>query len=222
MISIILTLHIVAGSFAIIAGFSSLIPRKGSRLHIFLGKLFFYAMLCMAIAASYLAVFSSSEPINALIGIFTFYLVLTAKWTASNHKGLTTIREKIGGIVACIIFTAFLLLSLQASQSGESIVDGVYVEAFYVYTVLAALALTLDIKILIMGGVHGAQRIARHLWRMILALFIATASVFLGQPQVFPEFLQSSGLLAVPVILVVISLLFWIIRVYWIRRFKVN
>ncbi len=215
-----LTLHITAGSLAIVAGFSSLIPKKGTPWHKLFGRLFFYAMLGMAGAASYLAVFSSSETINALIGLFTLYLVLTGRLAASNHKGITTIKEKIAGLFAVLLFLGFLILSIEAARSGEAIIDGVYVEAFYVYTVLAAVAIFLDIKVLVKGGVYGKQRIARHLWRMILALFIAVGSLFLGQPQVFPEFIRSSGLLAAPVFLVVLALFFWMIRVYVGGRFR--
>ena len=219
MISIILTLHIIAGSLAIIAGFLTLVPKKGTRLHILFGKIFFFAMLGMAGTASFLAVFSSSETINAVIGLFTLYLVLTGRLAATNHSGNNTSEERIGGFFSGLLFLSFLLLSIKAVQSGESVIDGVYVEAFYVFTTLSAIAFLLDIKVLLKGGVFGRQRIARHLWRMILALFIATSSLFSGQPQVFPEAIQSSGLLEVPGLLIVLALLFWIIRVYSRKRF---
>ena len=64
------------------------------------------------------------------------------------------------------------------------------------------------------GGLVGTARIARHLWRMCTALFIAVGSFFLGQPQVFPDALRNAPVLrAVPVFLVLGSLVFWMIRV---------
>ena len=220
MNSIMLAVHIGGGSVAILAGFSTLIPRKGSKWHVLLGIAFFYSMVAMAGAGTYLAMFSSFETINALIGLFTLYLVLTARWTAANHSGQVTVREKIGGVLSGSLLVAFAIASWKAAKSGEAVVDGIYVEAFYVYTVLAAIAVALDIKVLAKGGVYGKQRVARHLWRTILALFIACGSLFLGQPQVFPESIQDSGALSAPVLLVVLALLYWLIRVYIGRRFS--
>jgi hypothetical protein len=51
------------------------------------------------------------------------------------------------------------------------------------------------------------------LWRMCLALFIATGSFFLGQAQVFPAPIRDSGLLAVPVFAVLAAMLYWLWRV---------
>ena len=44
---------------------------------------------------------------------------------------------------------------------------------------VAVLAAAGDVRMLVRGGVFGAQRVARHLWRMCFGLFIATGS-FLG------------------------------------------
>ena len=45
-----------------------------------------------------------------------------------------------------------------------------------------------DVRMLVRGGVSGAQRIARHLWCMCFALFFRHRLLFLGQQQVFPRF----------------------------------
>lgn len=219
MHSTFLFIHIASGAIAILSGFLSLIPKKGGKWHILLGKLFFYSMIVMAGMACVLATFFAFETINALIGLFTLYLVLTAKFAAANRDGRTSIREKILGLFALLLFLGFLFISISAYQSGRAAIDGVYVEAYYVYTFFAALALGLDIKVILKGGIRGKQRIARHLWRMVLALFIASGSVFLGQPQVFPKVIQTSGALNVPVLIVVLVLIFWMVRVFLGRRF---
>jgi hypothetical protein len=68
------------------------------------------------------------------------------------------------------------------------------------------------------GGVHGVHRIARHLWRMTLAMFIATASFFLGQADEFPAALRDFRLLSLPVVLVLLALIYWPLRVFWSHR----
>jgi len=66
---------------------------------------------------------------------------------------------------------------------------------------------------LVRGGVSGKQRVARHLSRMCVGLFIATGSFFLGQQQVFPAFVRKSNLLFLPGILPLILMILWLVRV---------
>jgi hypothetical protein len=70
------------------------------------------------------------------------------------------------------------------------------------------------------GGVYGAPRIVRHLWRMCFGLFIATGSLFLGQQQVFPAFLRKTNVLFVPALLPLLSLIFWLFRVRFTNAYK--
>jgi hypothetical protein len=73
-------------------------------------------------------------------------------------------------------------------------------------------------KLILRGGISGAQRITRHLWRMCVALFIAAASLFLGQPNVFPASVRGSFILFVPEVAVLGLMIFWLIRVRFTRR----
>jgi hypothetical protein len=85
---------------------------------------------------------------------------------------------------------------------------------------IALLAALGDSRMMRAGGIDGARRIARHLWRMCLAMFIATASFFLGQPKVFPRALVKSGLLAIPVLLVLVLMFYWLARVRFTQRYQ--
>ena len=78
-----------------------------------------------------------------------------------------------------------------------------------------------DVRMLVRGGVFGAQRIVRHLWRMCFGLFIATGSFFLGQgSKVFPTFLLKTNILFVPAVLPLILLIFWLFRVRFTNAYK--
>ena len=71
-----------------------------------------------------------------------------------------------------------------------------------------------DVRMLLRGGVFGAQRIVRHFWRMCFGLFIATGSFFLVQgSKVFPAFILKTNILFIPAILPLILLIFWLFRV---------
>jgi hypothetical protein len=80
------------------------------------------------------------------------------------------------------------------------------------FGVVALLAATGDIRMMV-RGVEGTERIARHLWRMCFALFSAAGSFFPAQvPKMFPP-LRGSGLLWIPPLLVLLLMFFWLWRV---------
>src|SRR5258708_3916868 len=82
---------------------------------------------------------------------------------------------------------------------------------------VALLAAAGDVRMLVRGGVFGAQRVARHLWRMCFGLFIATGS-FLAQRRVI-AFLGGPKIMllaALPSILMI----FWLIRVRFKNAYK--
>jgi len=60
---------------------------------------------------------------------------------------------------------------------------------------VAVLAIVGDIRMFVRGGISGTHRIARHLWRMCFALFIAASSIFLARQQIFPALLRKAGVL---------------------------
>ena len=71
---------------------------------------------------------------------------------------------------------------------------------------------------LVRGGISGTQRIARHLWRMCFALFVASASIFLARQQLFPTLLRKTGVLFFLTVLPLILMIFWLIRVSFANR----
>jgi hypothetical protein len=92
-------------------------------------------------------------------------------------------------------------------------IGGVPYQPAFVFAALAGFAAACDARVILAGGILGSQRVARHLWRMCVALFIAAGSFFLGQPKVFPPFLRGSPILFVPEIAILGLLVFWLLRV---------
>ena len=74
-----------------------------------------------------------------------------------------------------------------------------------------------DLRLIRSNPPRGAGRIARHLWRMSFALFTAAMSFFVGQAKVIPEPIRIRPLLALPVLAVLITMLYWLWRLR-IRR----
>ena len=212
--ALVLYLHIGAGGVGLLSGTAALIFRKGSRLHGLAGKFFVVSMLIMSAIGACVAPFLPvPERASVLAGALTFYLVLSS-WMTVRRKAGTAGRSEVGVLCGalCITGTAIAFIWM-AAHSPTGTLDGQPRQAFYVFLIVGALALVGDIRLLLRRGVAGATRLARHLWRMCVALLIAAASLFLGQQKMFPGPLRGSAWFFLPEILLLGALLFWLGKV---------
>jgi hypothetical protein len=85
---------------------------------------------------------------------------------------------------------------------------------------VAVVATVGDVRMLLRRGISGTRRIARHLWRMCFALFIASSSLFLARQQLFPELMRKTGTLVLLSILPLILMIFWLIRIRFANAWK--
>lgn len=207
------------GTVGLLSGAAALVFRKGSRLHRAAGNLFFPSMLIMSAIGAYGSLYVP-EMISVLVGILTFYLVATAWVTVKRREGQAGLFEFGAAFIGLAVATGGLIYGLEAANSATGLKDGFPAGPHFFFGAVALLAAVLDFRTFFRGGVSGAQRIARHLWRMCFALFIAAASLFLGQPQVFPEGVQNTPILYAPVIVVVVLMVFWLFRVLYTNWYK--
>lgn len=73
LIQSMLLLHIAAGFMALVAGFISMLNRKGSKPHRLLGKIFFMGMTVLFMTASVLAI-AKNLAFLFMVGFFSYYL----------------------------------------------------------------------------------------------------------------------------------------------------
>lgn len=210
-VSTALAFHITAGTFGLLSGAGAMAFRKGSRLHRAAGNVFFVAMLAAAASGAYVG-FMKSSMASVIGGVVTFYFVATAWATVMREERKVGVFEYGALFYAMALATACLTFGVEAN-SGNGVKDGFPAAYYFTFGGLAAFAAALDLKVIVQQGIAGAHRIARHLWRMCSALLFASASLFLGNPQVFPTFIREAQLLNVPVPLVIVLLVFWLIRV---------
>lgn len=209
--ALILSIHITAGTVGLTSGTVALASRKGSYLHRRAGNWFFVSMLIMsAIGASVAALLP--QRLSVVAGALTFYLVGTA-WMTVRRKDGGGGRIEMGTLlVAMIIVVVAIAFSVQGIRSPNGLLDGLPSAPGFFFAAVAALAAIGDLKIILRGGVFGTQRIARHLWRMCVALLIAALSLFLGQQQVFPAPLRGSFVMFLPEIAILGTMLYWLVR----------
>ncbi len=215
----ILIIHICAGLLGLLSGAAAMSFRKGSHRHRMAGNVFFISMLSMAAAATYLA-FMKHQMNNVFGGVLTFYLVATAWVTARRRDGETGIFDWSALLVALAVGAAIVTYGFEVANSPTGPKDGIPVGMYFFLGSVALLAAAGDLRMLVRGGLFGAHRIARHLWRMCFGLFIATGSFFIGQQQVFPPFLRKTNVLFLPAILPLILMTFWLCRVSFTNAYK--
>lgn len=212
-------LHIAAGSIALAAGAVALYSLKGAKLHRKSGMLFVLSMLVMSITGAVMAIFKP-EAISVIAGALTSYLVITALLTVRRPAAGAHWIDLGAMLVALAIGIAGIYFGFEALNSSTGTKDGFPAPPYFIFGTVALVAAFLDLRMLLARGVEGPHRLARHLWRMCFALFLATASFFLGQAQVFPEPIRNLALLAVPVFLVLLLMLYWLGRVLFTRQYR--
>lgn len=213
-------LHVAAGGVAILAGFAALGAPKGRDLHRKAGTVFFIAMLLMAGIATVLATLDGQK-LNAVAGAFTTYLTATG-WLAVRRPPNTLggFERLSGPAVLLLAVIAAAIGGLVAALPGLPDGDPTSGETSDIYFAFAALALVAglsDLRVVRRGGVAGASRLARHLWRLCLALFIAAGSFFFGQADQIPATLRGPHL-AIPPLAALLALAFWMVKVRLPRR----
>jgi tetratricopeptide repeat protein len=213
--------HITAGILGLLAGGAAMVLCKGSRRHGTAGNVFFVAMLGMTSSAVYMASTApDGEVINILMGLLAFYLVSTAWVTARRRRG-TSLFDRVALLLVLGVTGGLMANGVRAAGSEGEPPGGIPAVVYFAFGAVGAMAAFGDVRMIARGGLMGTARIARHLWRMCTALFIAVGSFFLGQPQVFPDGLRNApGLRAVPVFLVLGSLVYWMVRVRSTKAFR--
>ncbi|MFY0638617.1 hypothetical protein [Maricaulis maris] len=207
-------LHILSGTACVGAGGVAFLAPKGKPLHRAAGTVFLVSMLATALSGAVIGILEPGRLlITAFAGLLAAYLVLTgwrtARWTTLRPGGFEWVA--LTAILAGTIGLSTLgALALQ-SEAGRFL--GFAAEDYLMLAVMSALGAVADLTLLARGLVSRPHRIARHLWRMGLAYFIAVGSFFTGPgARVFPEALRESGLLSAPEGLTALLILVFLVR----------
>ncbi len=217
-------LHIAAGCLAIVTGYTAVTVAKGETLHRRVGTVFVAAMLVMASVALYLAASLRGalpgQISNIAGGALAFYMVLSGYVTVKRPEGTIGLFERLSFLMPLCIGALFLTWGFMAENSPKHAFDGYRPTMFFVFGVMSMFFVALDLRVVAKGGLTGAARIARHVWRMCAAFFGAAGSFFLGQQKVMPVWMHGSKVLLVLGLAPLGFMLFWMVRVRIGKRFK--
>lgn len=207
----LLVFHICTGFIALLSGTAATLFRKGSHLHTLAGNIFVVAMLALSATGTYLGLVKH-HVLNTVMGALALYLVTTA-WLTARRKGQETAIFDWAALLVPLAVGAILVIFGVAVASRPGLKHGYPAPVYLTFGFVAFLFAAGDVHMLRRGGLKGMDRIARHLSRMCYALFIAAASFFQGQQQVFPAALRKTGMLFLPSIIPLMVMAFWLLRV---------
>jgi len=204
----LLPIHVAAGALAMVLGLMALLAKKGGTIHRRSGLLFVYAMAVLGISASILG--------NVLGGLMTIYFVGTALTTVRPVSPWTRTINVAALTVAAGLALVDIAAGVKAFNSPRGFLNGVPFLMFFFLATVMILAAAGDVHIMRFGVPRGGPRLARHLWRMCFALFIAAGSFFSIRERVakiLPEPFTIAPMRALPILLVFGAMFYWLWRV---------
>ncbi len=176
---VLLPIHILAGTIALIGAALAVSSEKGKKLHILSGKTYFLSMVAIFLTAIPMSILNSD--IFFLIAIFSFYLAFAGMRFAKNRKGIATIGDWI--TVGLMLFSGVGMWTLATiyfinddSQYATLIVFG-----------LLALALgSADFISYKNQTATGKERISRHLTNMMGGTIAVITAVLVVNVNIEP------------------------------------
>lgn len=205
--------HLIVGAISVIAGFLSILFRKGRRSHRIAGRVFFCSMLMLCFSGFYLSTTRSLQ-FTFFLAFFSTYLLLTGWYAISRKSAAISVFDKLGffsisaaGVLALVIASVGWLFEIKHPPTEPPY------PAYFVFVVFACILAYGDYKLIKQAGISGINRLARHLWRMSLSMLIATTIFFQGNSHVLPEAFRNEVVLALPILLVIGFMGFWLLRI---------
>ena len=161
MMQILLPIHILARTIALLCAALALTSEKGKKLHVLSGRTYFWCMVAIFLTAIPMSIITSNIFLF-LIAIFSFYLAFAGMRFARNRKGVATTLD----------WTAVGLMIL--SGLGMWILSAIYFSnnnsQYIVLLVFGFLAIALgyaDFKSHKNKTAIGKERLSRHLTNMM-------------------------------------------------------
>jgi hypothetical protein len=191
--------------------------RKGSTAHRIGGTVFVIGIICMTASAIPLALLKT-QTLNALVGALTCYLVASG-WVAGRRNRFQDLRiiNAALGVVALGVGALLVNFGIEALNSPSHLKDGEGASGYFFFGAIAVLGAALDLRQVI-SGIGNKLWLARHLWRMNLAMAIGIISVTPRLNRLAGHPIQSDAILVAPTLLVLLFMVYWLRRVLATKR----
>ncbi len=205
--AILLSIHIAAGSAALLAALVALVAAKGRRYHVWSGRVYAIAMTVIFVTALPLAILGASVFL-LLIAVFSFYLVFAGWRFARNRRGIPQPADWCAVAILGLTGLAMWGYGIVLGSAG----DGQWVSML----IFGAIAVTLG---LVDGWHHlgqsrrrsrpGVQRVQRHLTNMLAGTIATVTAVAVVNVDLNPVWLPW----VLPTVVITPLIVWWNVRV---------
>ena len=204
--------HVSLGTIAVAMGAVALVMQKGGGFHVGAGRVFVF---CMGL----------SSILGALLGALqheTLWITFHAGLLGATlvASGVLVLRIRLGSARQWFMILASANALNMAGLLGAGLYATTLPEArlfnfpagdYFFLSGMAAIACGGDLRIIFGTSVPNSRRIAQHLLRMCIGFFIAAGSAFTGPgAKVFPVWVQDSGVLSLPELMIIVCMLVWL------------
>jgi len=161
MMQILLPIHILAGTIALLCAAMAVSSEKGKKLHVLSGRTYFWCMVAIFLTSIPMSIITNNIFLF-LIAIFSFYLAFAGMRFARNRKGVTTTLDWI--IVSLMILSGVGMWILAAIYFMNN--NSQYIPLL-VFGFLAIALGYADFKSHKNKTAIGKERLSRHLTNMM-------------------------------------------------------
>ena len=211
-------IHTPAGTIGLVAATVALFTKKGTVLHRKAGAYFTVSMLIMLISG-FLAALLKASIGDMFLSAVVMYTVFTAWLTVHHKKFETGFLEHVAlvWIIAVAIAAFFINASWREVGTPNPYL---YWANFAVFCAIG------DARNIHRAGLPGIQRVIRHVWRIGFSLIWAALAftdkivkILGSNVKELPEE-QLTYIIAVPTLLILIIILYWILNILFFSRKK--
>ena len=202
----LLIIHILAGTLALMAAVSAVLSSKGKKVHIIVGRTYFWGMTIIFLTAIPMSIVSGNVFLF-LIAIFSFYLAYAGMRFARNRTGIANIFDWVA--VGLMILSGMVMWCLAIFYFINN--NSQYITLIIFGFIAISLGYT-DFRGYRNKSAIGKQRIARHLTNMLAGTIAVITAVLVTNIYIEPVFI----LWILPTI-VITPIIFW-----WNRKYTVS
>ena len=178
---ILLPIHILTGTIALLCAALAVSSEKGKKLHVLSGRTYFWCMAAIFLTAIPMLIITSNIFLF-LIAIFSFYLAFAGLRFARNRKGIATTLDWIAAGLMIFSGISMWVLSAISFMNDNS--------QYITLIVFGFLAITLgyaDFRVYKYKVATGKIRISRHLTNMLGGTIAVITAVLVVNAPFEPE-----------------------------------
>jgi len=208
---IVWAIHAPAGTLVLVTAVVAMFAGKGGVLHRKAGSCFTLSMMIMLVSGI-AAGFLKESTDDMMLGAIVMYTVFTA-WLAARHKEHET---GLMEVIALIWILGFATTAFFISAGWGEVAAPV---AYLVWGGFAMLCALGDMRNLYHSGLAGNQRVIRHVWRIGFSLVWAALAFTDKIVKMLGANIKSMPqdqlllVVAVPTMLILVTILYWITNI---------